>query len=183
MNIAEQQAIRERTAAVVLEWAKTRQPPFTGESSADFADAIAAAQVVADEGRLILHRWIDAARRTGLSWAEIGDALGISKQAAQQRFKSSDSDDELSHDQGEEVVRFGATAFNELSILRAEGRKGNELIRTGALTLIFRRTACEWEYQRKLGAKPPIAEMEKSGWIYASSWAPFHYFKRACTPK
>jgi hypothetical protein len=178
VRIAEQQLIREKAAAVVLEWANSREPPFTGETPDGFADAIVAAHLVADEARLGLHRWIDAARRTGLSWAEIGDALGISKQAAQQRFRSLGSDDDLQVLEGEEIVRFGATAFNEMSMLRTEGRKGHELIRTGALTLVFRPTSHAWEYRRRIGADAMIREMDKAGWTYVSSWIPFHYFKR-----
>ncbi len=178
MNILDQQAIRERTSALVLEWAGGRQPPFTGETAEGFLDAITAAHLVADEGRVGLHRWVDAARRTGLSWTEIGAALGISKQAAQQRFKLSETADDLVGGDGEEIVRLGATAFNEMSILRDEGRKGRELVRTGALTLIFRATCHPRAYRRRVGLPSMTAEMKAAGWIYVSSWLPFHYFKR-----
>lgn len=177
MNIAEEQAIRNRTAALLLEWAAGRQPPFTGETDESFADAIVAAHAVADEARIGLQRWIDAARRAGLSWTEIGAALGISKQAAQQRFRTAEPADETLGD-GEEVVRLGATAFNEIGMLRAEGQKGRELIRTGMLSLVFRPTAVKWEYSRRVGGAGLIAHMEEQGWILASTWLPFHYFKR-----
>lgn len=179
MHIAERQELRNKTGAIVFDWAAAQQPPFTGETVEGFADAIVAAHAVADEGRLGLHRWIDAARRAGLSWAEIGDSLGITKQAAQQRFKASDSDRELIVNDEEEVVRLGATAFNEMRILREEGLKCHELVRTGALTLVFRRSDHEWEYRRRVGAVPMLAEMRKGGWTYVSSWLPFHYFKRS----
>jgi hypothetical protein len=178
MQIVEQQAIREQTAAIVLDWAASREPPFTGETSDRFEDVITVANLVADEGRISLHRWVEAARRTGLSWADIGNALGISKQAAQQRFKSIEMDDDFAGDDGEEIVRLGATAFNEMSILRSEGSKGNELIRTGALILVFRPTAHQWEYRRRIGGGSTVAEMMRGGWTYVSSWMPFLYFKR-----
>ena len=178
MQIVEQQVIREQTGALVLDWAARRQPPFTGETAEGFAEAITVAHLVADEGRITLHRWIDAARRTGLSWTDIGNALGISKQAAQQRFKPAEIGDDLASGGSDEIVRFGASAFNEMSILREEGRKGNELIRTGALTLVFRPTAHLWEYRRRIGTVSMNAEMKRAGWIYVSSWVPFHYFKR-----
>ncbi|WAC61082.1 hypothetical protein [Brevundimonas sp. SL130] len=178
MQIIEQQAIRDQTSALVLDWAARREPPFTGETGEGFAEAITVAHLVADEGRVSLHRWIDAARRNGLSWTEIGNALGISKQAAQQRFKPAGIEGDFEGGEGEEIVRVGATAFNEMSILREEGRKGRELVRTGALTLVFRATAQSWEYQRRLGSRTMAAEMKRGGWIYVSSWLPFHYFKR-----
>ena len=178
MLIVEEQALRDKTRALVLEWAKDQNPPFTGESISGFSDAIAAAHVVADEGRMSLHRWIDAARRTGMSWTEVGASLGISKQAAQQRFRSLTQADEPDIHEGEEVVRVGATAFNEMRILQQEGLKGNELVRTGALVLVFRRSDRPWEYCRQVGT-PMTDRMAKAGWIYVSSWFPFHYFKRA----
>lgn len=177
MNIAEEQSIRARTAALVLEWAANRQPPFTGETAEGFADAIVAAHAVADEARLGLQRWIDASRRAGLSWTEIGAALGISKQAAQQRFRTLEPVGDTPGD-GEEIVRLGATAFNEMGMLRAEGQKGRELIRTGALTLVFRPTPVQWEYSRRVGGTGLISQMQEQGWMLASSWLPFHYFKR-----
>ncbi len=178
MQIAQQQRIREKTGAIVLDWAASRQPPFTGETAEGFVEAITVAHLVADEGRLTLSRWIDGARRTGLSWTEIGKALGISKQAAQQRFRSSEIGDDLASAEGEEIIRLGATAFNEMSILREEGRKGRELIRTGALTLVFRSTAATWEYRRRIGAASVPGEMKKAGWVHVSSWLPFQYYKR-----
>ena len=179
MRVTEQQAIRAKAAAIMVEWAKDREPPFDGESPEDLKDAITAAHLVADEGRIELQRWIDAARRTGLSWSDIGDTLGITKQAAQQRFKATEADEEALHPDGERVVRLGATAFNEMRILREEGAKGYELVDTGVLKLVFRPTDRKWEYRRSIGGNFGDREIDADGWIYVSSWLPFHYFKRA----
>ena len=182
MDIMQQRVIRDRTAAIMIDWAKERMPPFTGESAVDFRDAITAAHLVYDEGKIELHRWVDAARRSGLSWAEIGDCLGITKQAAQQRFKTATAIDDTSLADDEIVIRLGATAFNEMRILREEGAKGHELMETGALKLVFRKTNQLWEYQRRIGGIWTIggmkAEMREGGWAYVDSWPPFHYFKR-----
>ncbi|WP_374956452.1 IS6 family transposase [Sphingomonas sp. PP-CE-3G-477] len=45
-------------------------------------------------------------------WTDIGNALGISKQAAQQRFKPAETSDDLPGYEGETIVRLGATAFD-----------------------------------------------------------------------
>lgn len=178
MNIAEQQALRAKVPGIVLEWAERRDPPFTGEGREGFDEAILVAHLVADEGRVTLHRWVEAARRSGLSWSEIGDVLGISKQAAQQRFRMGGAAEGEQHAQadeaaGETVVRYGAHAFNEMSILREEGRKGHELISVGPLYLTFRRTDVIWQYRRRIGSG-----LEREGWTHVASWLPFHYFKR-----
>jgi Clp amino terminal domain, pathogenicity island component len=53
-------------------------------------DALGAAVAVADEMRVaadeLLDGYVGRCRAEGCSWAEIGEAFGISKQAAQQRF-------------------------------------------------------------------------------------------------
>lgn len=43
------------------------------------------AQTLADLGDQLVDHYIGEARRVGASWSEIGDAIGVSKQAAQQR--------------------------------------------------------------------------------------------------
>ncbi|MGH6616704.1 hypothetical protein [Sphingomonas sp.] len=178
MRIAEQQAIRSKTSAIVLEWAEGRDPPFTGEAAEGFVDAIVAADLVANEAKVILHRWIGAARRTGLSWIDIGNALGISKQAAQQRFKSVDTNEGMPCQGEEEIVRRRVSAINEMSILREEGEKGHELIRTEQLALVFRPTDRIWEYRRRIALGSVITQMTKNGWTYVSTWFPLLYFKR-----
>lgn len=180
MRIAEEQGLRNQVTALVLDWAQGREPPFAGRSKEEFADVIVAAHVVADESRLGLHRWIDAARRAGMSWSEVGDTLGITKQAAQQRFRSvAEADEGERAGAGADLeVRYGATAFTEMRMLEEEGRRGNELVGTGGLRLTFRRTDRAWEYQRTIGLTAPVESMERQGWAHVSSWFPFHYFKR-----
>jgi hypothetical protein len=179
MQIRAEADIRARTAAIPLEWATEAEGSFAGESKAEFGVVITAAHIVADEAGASLRRWIDAGRRAGLSWGEVGALLGISKQAAQQRFGRPDDGNAQAGD-GETVVRLGATAFNEMFMLRTAGEKGQELVRTGVLSLTFRQTDSRWEYQRLIGLSPaPLVEtMGRAGWSHVSSWVPFHYFKR-----
>lgn len=178
MRMREEHSLRTKTASIVLDWASERDPPFSGEGKADFADAIVAAHIVADEARLSLNRWIDAARRADMSWTEIGETLGISKQAAQQRFGRGGGNADGS-DAGEATfVRTGANAFNEMRILAEEGRNGNELIGLGVLTLIFRRSDHRWEYCRRIGTGSDAARLQAEGWAHVASYLPFHYYKR-----
>jgi hypothetical protein len=59
-------------------------------ASEDPLDRLTAAVIVADHARDIadelIDRYVATARDQGRSWSEIGRALGVSKQAAQQRF-------------------------------------------------------------------------------------------------
>ncbi|HEV2816665.1 MAG TPA: hypothetical protein VGW40_05535 [Allosphingosinicella sp.] len=177
MDIAAEQEIRARAGNLALAWYSEKHGEFAGRDKADYGALIVAAHVAADESRQALHRWVDAGRRASLSWTEIGALIGTSKQAAQQRFGGGEAEAE---DGGERIVRTGATAFNELAIMAEEGRRGRELVRTGALSLVFRQTRSHWEYRRVTALFPDSARarLERSGWAYVSSWYPFHYFKR-----
>lgn len=176
MIIEEQQHLREKTAGIMIDWAAERIPPFTGDSRDGFDDALTAAHVIADEARLSLHRWVDAARRSGLSWAEIGAVLGITKQAAQQRFGSAEPQTPDAHPDAV-VIRLGATAFNEMAMLRREGLRGLELIGFGMLYLFFRPSPSTWEYRRVI-ALGPSEELAHEGWQHVGAWLPFQYYKR-----
>jgi hypothetical protein len=68
----------------------------TRAQSGDPVHQLAAAVEMADElrdlGDELLDRYVTAAREHGRSWADIGAALGVSKQAAQQRFVAASPD-------------------------------------------------------------------------------------------
>lgn len=51
-------------------------------------DAMLLAERIADMGDQLVDHFVNQAREAGASWAEIGGSLGVSKQAAQQRFSS-----------------------------------------------------------------------------------------------
>lgn len=173
MDVHAEQELRTATAAMVLE----RLAKFEGDCRDQFAACITAAHIVADESRQNLQSWIEAGRRAGMSWSEVGAALGITRQAAQQRFGSVDETVGVSDD---EIVVTGATAFNELRLLEEEGAKGHELVRTGMLKLVFRPTEHPWEHTRVVAVNPQQAAAQLGGgaWQHVSSWFPFHYFKR-----
>ncbi|MFG2440238.1 Clp protease N-terminal domain-containing protein [Streptomyces sp. NPDC048508] len=46
------------------------------------------AQTLSDLGDQLIDHYVSKAKQTGASWTEIGDAIGVSKQAAQQRHAS-----------------------------------------------------------------------------------------------
>ena len=49
-------------------------------------DAALAAQHLGDLADHLLGHFVDQARRSGASWSDIGEALGVTRQAAQKRF-------------------------------------------------------------------------------------------------
>src|SRR6478672_1555534 len=53
-------------------------------------DAVMAAQHLGDVADHLIGHFVDQARRSGASWTEIGQSMGVTKQAAQKRFVPKD---------------------------------------------------------------------------------------------
>src|SRR5438093_4999683 len=52
--------------------------------------AVMAAEHLTDLSDHLIGHFVDQARRSGASWSEIGSSIGVTKQAAQQRFTPKD---------------------------------------------------------------------------------------------
>jgi hypothetical protein len=59
-------------------------------SDDDVLTALAKVQAVATQTESAIHDHVDVLRRRGISWTRIGAALGVSKQAAWERFSGED---------------------------------------------------------------------------------------------
>jgi hypothetical protein len=177
MDFKAERDLRDTVSYLPIAWHEGQGSAFNGKSPQEYAVMVTTAHVVSDEARLSLHRWVDAARRAGLSWVEIGSLIGITKQAAQQRFGGGNAAEGVG-DQAEHVRT--ATAFNEEAIMAEEGRAGRELVAIGLLTLRFRASEFAWEHRRviALSAAAALRQMEGEGWTYVAGWFPFHYLKR-----
>ena len=182
MDFAAEQEIRARAGNLALAWYEEKHGPFRGTEPEAYRDMVTASHVATEESRLALHRWTEASRRAGFSWADIGALIGISKQAAQQRFGASEPAIEPAA--AGLVIRHLATAANEMGMLIEEGEAGRELIGTGILKLYLRQTGRRWEYERVAGLLPDAVkrQMERKGWTWVSTWYPFLYFKRDVGP-
>jgi hypothetical protein len=55
-------------------------------------DAVMAAEHLGDVADHLIGHFVDQARRSGASWTEIGQSMGVTKQAAQKRFVPKDAD-------------------------------------------------------------------------------------------
>lgn len=120
---------------------------------------------------------VHQARRSDIPWSEIGSVMGITRQAAQQRFAPED----VSEPMPQTTRRIsGATAFNEMQILASEGKAGYHLIGFGPLFLTVMASTDTWEHHRvsSFNIMSKRTQLESEGWIYVGSWFPFHYFKR-----
>ncbi len=150
------------------------------EGDADTASllrVIGAAGEAITECEALQRTSVHQARRSGIPWSDIGAGLGISRQAAQQRFAPEETSEKPSDDTRQIT---GATAFNEMSILEAEGRAGYHLVGFGPLFLTVQASDRIWEHRRIISRNvdKQLRRMEAAGWTYVGSWFPFHYFKR-----
>ncbi len=179
MDANEETELRAQVDELVVGWHTGRHGSLDETGPAELLELVTAAHVVADEAALVRHRWVSAARRGGASWSEVGTALGVSRQAAQQRFP--DPGEPSGSLPSARVER--ATALDEMRILRERGREGYHLVGFAAYRLYLEPSDHPWEHLRVASARraKAIEEHEATGWQYVGSWFPWHYFKRPAT--
>jgi len=83
-------------------------------------DAALAAEHLGELADHLLGHFVDQARRSGASWTEIGQSLGVTKQAARKRFVPKGLDEGL--DPSEGFRRFTARARNVVVAAQEEAR-------------------------------------------------------------
>ncbi|MEP6650230.1 MAG: hypothetical protein ABJA74_10025 [Lapillicoccus sp.] len=127
------------------------------------------------ETRSLLGEAVTSARAAGASWDAIGRVLGMSRQAAQQRFGRV-------LDQGNVPGRriLGpVTAFSEMEALRVAGRHGWHSVGFGAYQHTLEHSPTQWEHRRiRVVAAGTRARLEGEGWQVIGTWFPWVYLKR-----
>jgi hypothetical protein len=79
--------IREKAQRLWRAAAVTDLPPTAADWLAEWRITIRQAASMVDDSDKQLRATVAAARAAGVSWRGIGDALGVSRQAAQERFR------------------------------------------------------------------------------------------------
>ncbi len=124
---------------------------------------------------------VASARHFGHSWAAIGSVLGVSKQAAQQRFSATVGAD-APHAPQQRVIR-RVTAVNEMAVLRREQAEGWHLVGFGVGKLVVERSEHPWEHERLTFASHSLLRtMEEGGWRIVGTWGWWTYMKRPLAP-
>jgi hypothetical protein len=170
--------LRSRAATLPLEWLEKASEGRADGSPATLLAIIAAAHVATEQAKRTLQYWIDVGRRAGVTWDDIGLALGITPQGANQRFGEPLTGEKRGA-RDEIVVPIGNTRMPETRILEMRGLQGQELIGADAKALHFRQTNQLWQYRRLALLGPcPLDSFFARGWQPAASWFPFLYLKR-----
>jgi hypothetical protein len=121
----------------------------------------------------LLQQAVATARAAGHSWAAIGGELGLTRQAAQQRFGKPEEALPDYH------VRWlgPVTAFDEMHELALAGRSGWHTTGAGLLRHRMVRTSTQWEHKRVVWTGS-LARYQGNGWQVGCRAFPWIYLIR-----
>jgi hypothetical protein len=102
----------------LIQFARARSPD--GDALTHLQDAMLVSQQLSDQADHLIGHFVDQARRAGASWSAIGEAMGVTKQAAQKRFVPSLAGIDLP---GPPLTRFTPRARGTLTAAQDEARR------------------------------------------------------------
>ncbi|MWA04538.1 hypothetical protein F8568_029995 [Actinomadura sp. LD22] len=176
-------AIREAVAEAVLSAHEKGREGLGGDPDAALL-MVAASAVAAEEASRLLRQSITGARAAGHSWEVVGRLLGISRQAAQQRFgaAAAAAKGAVPDDGPTRRVLRPLHAFNEMEALEKEGRRGWHAVDYGYLFHLVEASPDKWEHRRLWWpSRRRRRALEERGWelIVPSDFdSPWAYYKR-----
>ena len=168
------EAIREAIAHAVVDLPEGLRERLDSDPAAAL-ELVDAARVAAEESGRLLRQSIDGARASGHSWETIGKHLGVSKQAAQQRFGGSSAP----RPEGDRRILSPVTAFDEMAALAAAGQHGWHSVDYGTLHHVLQKSDQQWEHKRVLWGTASKPELERRGWqLIGTNTFPWAYWAR-----
>ncbi len=185
----DEERLAETLSAALAEAAEGAERRIANDPAA-YLDLVAVAAKAESQTVDLLRSAVTAARSAGQSWEAIGARLGISRQAAQQRFgrdqaggasepegqvvdaaagevatpDSGQAQSRPGRSSGEVRVVSGLTAFNEMRALETIGRYGWHSIGYGAFHHVVRRSPNQWEHLRLFAATDAVQVLLAEGW-------------------
>ena len=143
-----------------------------------YLDLIDLTSQSAEEIAQLLQSAVTSARQASVSWERIGKHLGMSRQAAQQRFGRV-LDDTDSHSSNEKRRLYPLTAFNEMNALAEAGRAGWHSIGYGMYFHDVIQSNEQWEHLRVAAFGSSRHRLEGDGWHRIGAiWFPWAYYAR-----
>lgn len=140
------------------------------------------------ETDVLLRLAVAGARAAGCTWEAIGGRLGMTRQAAQQRYGEPTASDgaaespaagPVEHPPGRvHRIRY-LNSFTEMAALERAARYGWRLVGAGSGTVIVRKTDVQWEHQRLFASRAAGRALVADGWEkVGDSWFPWAYYAR-----
>lgn len=143
-----------------------------------YADVIGLAADAHEETKRILQLTVDSARRAGYSWEAVGQILGVSKQAAQQKYGGQSAAKNEASETGLSRL-YPVNVFNEITMLNEAGLYGWRSVGFGVRFHWIQPSDEQWEHTRVISTSGNIREIEKDGWqIIGAATFPWAYFSR-----
>lgn len=170
-------SVRDTVTRAILDAAGVEPDESRHLEPAEHLALIHASSDAEGEVRAILRQAVESARAGGVSWAAIGAELGMSRQAAQQRFGDASQPDAAADDEAEYRWLGPVTAFDEMAELELAGRAGWHTVEAGLLRHRMVRTDTQWETKRLIWRGPSRRD-EAEGWVVGSTMFPWAYLVR-----
>ena len=177
----EESGVRERVTEAVLGTPVGLRDALEHDAEA-YLRLVASSRTAAEETSRLLRESVAGARSAGHSWETLGRLLGVSRQAAQQRFGPPGPDLPAPGDDGAPARRVltPLTAFDEMHVLEVEGRKGWHVVGYGAFFHLVEASDQPWEHRRVpwvVGGR--ASRLEADGWQQVPGPSfPWSYWKR-----
>ena len=125
----------------------------------------------------LLRAAVTAARSAGHSWAVVGTALGMTKQAAQQRFGAASG--VVVAPTGLTMTMAPVTAFTEMAELEWRGKRGWHSIGYGPTFHTVQKSDVQWLHERVPAVGTRHRELEADGWErIGTMWFPWRYYAK-----
>src|SRR3954449_10445866 len=107
-----------------------------GDAAAQLGQAVVVAEHLGEVADHLVGHFVDQARRSGLSWTEIGRSMGVTKQAAQKRFVPRGPEQTGAVDMQQGFARFTPAARSAVVGSQEEARSArSQVIGAGHLAL------------------------------------------------
>jgi len=166
--------LRDHLARALHDVDPTLSDRLTHDADAHL-ELVALARAARSETDVLLAAAVQSARSAGCTWEQVGTVLGMTRQAAQQRYGQPDPTASAATAGGatQRLVLRPLSAFNEMSVLARAGRYGWHSVAYGPLFHIVERDDRQWEHSRTTGSIPsgggwmPVG----SGWAWWTYWA------------
>lgn len=174
----EVRALRDAVAEAVLS-----TPTGLRDSLGDDPDAslrlVAATRVAAEETSRLLRDAVAGARSAGHRWDTLGTLLGVSKQAAQQRFGTPTRPTSDPAGTAVREVISPITSLEEMAVLAERGRRGWHVVDYGTLFHVVEASGTQWEHHRQPWVPGARRRLEADGWTLVKTMTfPWGYYKR-----
>lgn len=168
------QSLRDHLAAALA----AAEPTLAGRLEEDpqaHLDLLRLALDARSETDVLVRAAVGSARSAGCTWEQVGTVLGMTRQAAQQRYGRRD-DAGVEPGPHRTMTLAPLTAFNEMRVLERAGRYGWHCVAYGALFHVVEESDQQWEHHRATGLHPLRGG---DGWQrIGNGWFPWTYYKR-----